>query len=289
VWYAGPERARVALLDTLGQSDIIRNGTDLWVWDSRDNEATHRTLPEGLGHSKAPPLDPRELPMTPEQAAEAVLAAVDPTTEVSTDGTASVAGRDAYELVLAPRDGASLISQVRLAVDAAVHLPLRVQVYGAGDDPAFEVYFTRISLERPDEEEFRFNPPPGATVTQERLVPETGPRELLGGGDGGDPRVTVIGDGWTSVLVARPAAGGADPAPDAAPGARGADEDAEAGLAALVERLPEIRGSWGSGRIMSGRLFSVLITDDGRVLVGAVTAERLTEVAADPAAALAAE
>ena len=288
VWYAGPERARVALLDTLGQSDIIRNGTDLWTWDSRANAATHRTLPEGLGRSDAPPLDPRALPVTPEQAAEAVLAAVDPTTVVSTDGTASVAGRDAYELVLAPRDGKSLIRQVRLAVDAVTHLPLRVQVYGAGDDPAYEVYFTRISLERPDEEQFRFNPPPGVTVSEDHLVPGSGPvRRLMGGGGGaGEPRITVVGEGWTSVLVARPQAGGTDPAPDATPDARGDGGPGEAGMAALVEGLPEVRGSWGSGRILSGKLFSVLITDDGRVLVGAVTADRLAEVAADPAAAL---
>src|ERR1700730_1142010 len=30
VWYSGPSKARVALLGTLGESDVITNGTDLW-------------------------------------------------------------------------------------------------------------------------------------------------------------------------------------------------------------------------------------------------------------------
>ena len=29
VWYAGPNQARVALLDTLGETDVITNGTDV--------------------------------------------------------------------------------------------------------------------------------------------------------------------------------------------------------------------------------------------------------------------
>ena len=45
VWYGGPTKQRVALLNSLGESDIIRNGADLWTWDSSDNSATHRTLP----------------------------------------------------------------------------------------------------------------------------------------------------------------------------------------------------------------------------------------------------
>ena len=47
VWYAGPNQARVALLDTLGETDVITNGTDVWIWSSRDNTATHATIPAG--------------------------------------------------------------------------------------------------------------------------------------------------------------------------------------------------------------------------------------------------
>ncbi len=38
--------------------------------------------------------------------------------------------------------------------------------------------------------------------------------------------------------------------------------------------------------MLTSKLFSVLLTDDGRILVGAVSPERLAQVAADPAAQL---
>jgi outer membrane lipoprotein-sorting protein len=272
VWYDGPERARVALIDTLSQSDIIRNGQDLWVWESSENKASHWTLPEGFAtDSGAAALHP---PLSPQEAADDALAALDPSTEVSTDETTRVAGRDAYELVLSPRDDDSLISQIRLAIDAEHSLPLAVQVYGdtgrAGSgggtaEPAFEVEFTQISFETPDPAQFEFNPPPGGTVTeQESLFAPMLP-------EGVDlPQVAVVGEGWTSVLVLRLPAG---------------NEQIDSMLG-FLEMLPSVSGAWGSGHAISTELFSVLVTDDGRVLVGAVTPERLAEAAGDPAAAL---
>jgi outer membrane lipoprotein-sorting protein len=263
VWYDGPERARVALLGTLSQSDIIRNGQDLWIWDSSENKASHWTLPEGFA------TDPGEAalhpPLSPQEAADQALAAIEPSTEVSTDQTTRVAGRDAYELVLSPRDGDSLISEIRLAIDAEHSLPLAVQVYGDGVEPAFEVEFTQISFEQPDPAQFEFNPPPGGTVTEQDSLSAT-----MWHGDIGTPQVAVVGEGWTSVLVLRAPAG---------------NERIE-GMRGFLEMLPSVSGSWGSGHTISTELFSVLVTDDGRVLVGAVTSERLAEAAGDPAAAL---
>jgi hypothetical protein len=39
--------------------------------------------------------------------------------------------------------------------------------------------------------------------------------------------------------------------------------------------LPKVSGSWGSGRLLTGTLFSAVLTNDGRVAIGAVPAERL--------------
>ena len=44
LWYAGPNKVRVALLGSLGESDLIRNGTDVWTWSSKDKSATHREV-----------------------------------------------------------------------------------------------------------------------------------------------------------------------------------------------------------------------------------------------------
>jgi hypothetical protein len=46
-------------------------------------------------------------------------------------------------------------------------------------------------------------------------------------------------------------------------------------IARIVESLPRVSGSWGSGRLLRSTLASVLITDDGRILAGAVAPELL--------------
>jgi len=270
VWYSGPDKMRVALLGTLGESDIIRNGRDMWQWDSRSQQAVHRQLPAD-GAEPQKPGNPN-LPKSPQEAADLALKAVDPTTVVSTGTNARVAGRTAYELILAPRDTASLISQVRLAVDSKQHVPLRVQVFAKGRaEPAYEVAFTQISFDRPDDAQFAFNPPPGTKVTEgTNEAPPTGaPANAAANAE----KPKVVGTGWTSVVVAKmPPADASKPADPNRP-------DAGSPANMFLERLPRVSGDWGSGRLLSGRLFSVLLTDDGRVLAGAVAPEKLYEVA----------
>ena len=265
VWYAGPDKARLALLGELGESDVIQNGTDLWMWSSRDNTATHRTLSKDLGSAHKAP-DATNLPKTPQQAADQALAAINPTTSVTTSGTATVAGRSAYELLLAPRDSRSLVSQVRIAVDGVKHVPLRVQVYARGAAaPAFEVGFTAVDFARPDAAQFAFNPPPGAKVKEASPTGTEKMGQAQPDPDKGKPaarpadRPKVVGTGWTTVVVAKLPAGTVDKAGGQA-----------AQLGALLNALPKVSGTWGSGRLLAGKLFSVVLTDDGRVAAGAV-------------------
>lgn len=259
VWRAAPDRARVALLGTYGETDVILDGTDLWTWSSRDRTATHRTVPRRSG---MPPVG--LLPLTPREAARAALTAIEPTTEVRTSGTAVVAGRRAYELVLEPRDAASLIGRVRIAVDSETKVPLRVQVLADhGGEPAFEVGFTRFDPTPPDPAHFRFDPPPGS-LRQPSLPDESGPAPAPGRGR--HPAPEVLGHGWTTVVVA-----------DSALPARGGSPGR---LAELLRTLPRVSGPWGGGRLLAGRLFTVVFTDDGRVAAGAVTPERLYDALA---------
>lgn len=262
IWYAGQDRFRVAVLGTLGQSDLIRDGSDLWLWESVGNRATRLTLPPIIDQlvARIP-----GLAVTPHEAAWAALDALEPTTELSTDHGTRVAGRAAYELVLTPRVAGTTVREVRLAVDAEHHLPLRVQVYGQAADPAIEVRFTQIDFAQPDPEQFRFNPPPGVEVTEPDLgsmLRLFADRSALA--EAGLPKVTLAGEGWTSVLVIR-LPGGPDK-PD---------------LAALRSLLPQVSGDWGSGRLLTGSLVNALLTDDGWLLLGAVPPERLTEVATE--------
>jgi len=278
VWYSGPDKARVSLLGTQGQSDIIHNGADTWTWNSKSATAQHfKNSGEGENPAdKGPGAIPTGMPKSPQEAADLALKAIDPTTQVSIGNSANIAGRDAYELVLRPRDTASLIGQVRLAIDAQEKLPLRVQVLAKGQsNPAFEVTFTQVSFARPDDSQFVFNPPAGTKVEEAdpgKGAGTEGQPKHDESATGEKPKNTVIGTGWTSVFVARTGQPG-----------QAAGTDAEAKKAQdAINQLPLGNG----GRTFNSKLFSVLITDDGRILVGAVTPERLSQVAADPAAAL---
>ncbi|ATO14178.1 hypothetical protein CO540_10420 [Micromonospora sp. WMMA2032] len=280
VWYGGEDRQRLALVDTLGEQDVLRNGRDVWTWNSRENTAVHRKLP-------ADGKDLASAPATPADATEQALAAIDPTTAVTVGRSATVAGRDVYELVLTPRDKASLVHQVRIALDAKEHVPLRFEVLADGaDEPAFEVAFTQVDFRTPDADQFRFNPPPGVKVTEAPADERPGPAgrmpgapgagKATGGADADRPDVRTVGTGWTTVVVAKldealgAGAGGAKAGKDA--------PDAEM-LGRVLGDLPKVSGDWGSGRLLSGKLFSVLLTDDGRVLAGLVTPERLYQAA----------
>ncbi|MEP6648672.1 MAG: sigma-E factor regulatory protein RseB domain-containing protein [Lapillicoccus sp.] len=259
VWLGGASQARVALVGGSGESDVIRNGDDVWVWSSADKSAVHHTLTKDAKASAGTPsLSPTDLPKTPDEAAQKALAAIDPTTQVTTAGTAVVAGRQAYELVLQPKTKDTRVAQVRIAVDADKHVPLRVQVYSTKvANPAVEVGFTSVDFAAPDARQFAFTPPPGTKVTEGDAAapgttkPATKPAE---------PK--VVGSGWTSVAVAQLPAQLA-----------GGTQDTQ--LQSLLTAVPKVSGDWGSGRLVDGTLFSAVLTDDGRVAVGAVAPETL--------------
>ncbi|WP_406832014.1 DUF2092 domain-containing protein [Pedococcus sp. KACC 23699] len=266
LWYAGPTRSRLALVGSLGESDVIRNGRDLWVWSSTDKSATHALVPDEVKHASAAPpaLEPDNLPKTPQDAARLALAAVDPTTSVTTSGATSVAGRSAYDLLLRPKDADSLVSQVRISVDAQEHIPLRVQVYSTkAANPAFEVGFTAVSFAKPEASQFAFNPPPGTTVKQATLPTPGAGVATKAPQHSTSPRPTVVGRGWASVVVTK--------LPTQA-----TSRSASSGqLARLLRTLPTVSGSWGRGHLLNGTLFSAVLTDDGRLAIGAVTPQRL--------------
>lgn len=294
VWYSGPDNVRIALLGTLGETDLIKYQRDLWIWESQKNTATHSVLPapetnQGQGKEPAlpsPAVSP--LPSSPQDLADLALRAVDPTTAVRAAGSTRVAGRSAYELVLEPRDQATLIDQVRFAIDAERHVPLRGQVFAKGaEKAAIEVAFTNVSFARPDAAQFRFNPPPGAKIVDSGDQPER-PEEPQ---KQAPAQRAVVGTGWTSVMVSRLSQDGLSELGKAAQATthRGSTEEAAASgssaITALLASLPKVSGSWGEGSLLSTKLFSVLLLADGRVLMGLVSPERLKQVAADPAAA----
>jgi outer membrane lipoprotein-sorting protein len=281
VWFAGPDKARMALLGTLGESDVIHNGNDVWVWASQEKTAKHYVLPAHVaGRSKATPgmPGPAGVPTSPQAAADKALAAISPSTEVTTSGTAAVAGRSAYELVLTPKEANSLVAQVRIAIDGVRHVPLRVQVFAKSvSDPVFEVGFSAVDFARPDAAQFAFNPPPDTRVTEGKVATD---KKAVAGSKASTvapqskaaDMPKVMGKGWGAVVVVKM------PAPNATPGGSGTGATTDKTVARLMKyvgMLPKVSGRWGSGHLMAGTAFSALLTDDGRLVVGAVTPKGL--------------
>lgn len=283
VWTDGPQRQRLALIERSAETTVVRNGRQAWVWSSEGATADRYTLPKegttgsmGIKGSELPP--GVELPSTPQEAAALALDAIDPTTEVTTSGVGSVAGRDVYELTLSPRDDQTLVARVTLSMDAETNVPLRVRVYSTTlADPAFEVGFSSVDYSTPDASLFEFTPPPGASVTEHGagdIAKESGGAEAdLPAGAG----PTVVGEGWSTVVILDlPTDGLADLAEEGTRAQPDGRMDGDAGTAlALIEALPAESGAWGTGRVLRGTLFSAILTDDGRVAVGAVSPEAL--------------
>ena len=272
VWYSGPDKARLRVQGNLDETDVIKNGSDVWTWAYKEKEATHRTLSsdeQGTGEKRLP----AEMPKTPQEAAEQALKAIDPTTKVSTDGTPKVAGRAAYELVLEPRDDNSLITQVRIAIDGTEHIPLRVEVLAAKAQKVFEVGFTSVDFDRPDDAQFTFNPPPGTKVTkvapeQKRTADRKAPskEEIEAEKEAFAKNTKIVGQGWSTVVVTTMDAPQSD--------------EPDAQFDQVLNSLPKVSGTWGSGRLLSGTAFSAVVTDDGRVAAGSVEPKLLYDALA---------
>ena len=277
VWYAGPERYRLALPASLSETDVVRNGSTTWLWQSTANSVTEISAPADQARPKPMPAPA----LTPQQAASQILAAVGPTTAVSVASNVVVAGQAAYELVLAPKDARSLVGQIRIAVDGRNGVPLRVQVFarGALASPAISVGFTSITFATPAPADTSFTPPAGAKITKENLGQQTAPAGKPTG-----TGITTIGSGWLAVLeLPSSALTSGSPGQGPVP-ANGTSGESAAALAALIASATVEHGAWGTGRLLHTSLISVLMTDGGQTFIGAVQPSVLYAAATKAAA-----
>jgi outer membrane lipoprotein-sorting protein len=215
VYMDGTARVRIQLVDRLAERDVIRRDNELWFYSSRDNTAAHLTLP---AFARDLPRSQPQTPAhpTPEALASRLLAAADPSTEVTAGPDIEVAGRSAYNLMIVPRTQGTLVGRASIAVDGETGLPLRVTVTARGQsEPAFQAGFTSVSFEAPADALFSFVPPPGATVKELQLpLPGAGPWPMTPGFPGAvippDPGTTD--PGTTDPNTTSPST--AEPVPD---------------------------------------------------------------------------
>jgi outer membrane lipoprotein-sorting protein len=182
--YLDGSNARLQVLDRLAERDVYVSEEGAWIYDSAEKAATHVTVDqaaldaleaeaEAHGEDAQARLEEElgaPLP-TPEEVLDQALAKLDETTEVSVGTDARVAGREVYELVLAPRDAETLVGEIVVAIDGETGVALAASVTARdAEEPAFSVAFTNVSFEAPDASVFEFTAPEGTEVT-EHVVP----------------------------------------------------------------------------------------------------------------------
>jgi outer membrane lipoprotein-sorting protein len=295
--YASAEGARVQVLDTMSQRDVVMNKDEFWFYDSRKATAITGALV---------PIDQTELESAqteaeaklqeyaaqlqlnisnPEAVANYLMEQIGESTSVSVGKDHRVAGRTAYQLIAQPNADNSLIESVIVSVDSETGMALDVKVYSKEQElPALHVGFESISFEVPNASMFSFTPPAG-TIVETMQVPaelEAQLEKLKAEADLSDltdeqkaalkaeieakygiaPSTELIGEGWESVVY----------------------------LSAIPSQVPmellenelfaDLMTTVAGGKVFSTPVMNVLITDSGEVYAGAVTIAFLQEVAA---------
>lgn len=265
LWVDGSDE-RLATTGSLAETDIVRRGDEVWVWDSADQHVEQYLLP---AHSAVAGSAPTSL--GPQAVASQLLTGLESAgTSVSVGTPVSVAGVPCQVLSLRPTDqSTSTVSSVDIAVDAANSVPLRVTVRAVRQQtPALGLGFTSVSFAPPAASVF--DPPYGASSAARPVAPRSGAGAASGALAPGawygySPLTTstsgatirgtssprVIGHGWSSVLDV--AARSSSPT-----------------LGEAEAAATPVSGSWGSGRLLHSSLLDVLALPDGHLLVGFV-------------------
>jgi hypothetical protein len=147
-----------------------------------------------------------------------------------------------------------------------------VALYPVGSStPLFDVSFTSVSLTAPDASRFDFTAPKGATVT-----PFSGATN--GTNTKGQPtqqslNPQVLGTSWLSVVELHNV--NMTQLQQAVSGAGSAVANSSSNSPNSNGGGTTVSGKFGSGKVYTTSVVSVLITNDGRVFLGAVTPQVL--------------
>lgn len=273
VFYSGDDRARVSLERGNTEQTFVKGAHQAWKYDSGSNTATRTTLPdvrhqhEHAEHSEAENADPS-------QAARKIIDTLRKSSDITVDGTARVADRPAYELVLTPKPAEkTLLREVRVAIDDKTRMPLRLEVLANGSaDPVVDVGFSQFTVGKQPSSLFDFTPPAGAKV--ETAKPSDEQKARIGRHAKQAEQVgksfKTVGTGWDTVFTGKlPAEALAAPKSDDAPDPQG-----------MLKRFGKRVTGKVDGYVVTTRAATILVTDDGRVAAGAVPAQVLEKALA---------
>lgn len=318
VWVDGSSRQRIAAPSSLAESDVVRSGSQAWVWDSTTQHVTRYVFVPGsqaagpgsggsgsggsgsggggTGSGGTGASMPAQTPPTPQALAQRLLGGLASSSTVSVVSPETVAGVPAYVLRIAPKrslatNADSKVAAIEIAVDAANGFPLQVSVFATAQKiPALQVGFTRISFATPAASVF--TPPKGLSVTTKTVtIPALGAAPATGWTGyaplGRSASASTGASGAASKLrkvgsgwdtVAVYAAGSGLAALTGG-GAGTASAGATSGPLLRAATTP-VSGAWGSGRLLSTSLLDALVLPNGTVLAGFVNPAALEAAAA---------
>lgn len=277
IYHDGGERARVSVQDGNGEYTLVKDATGAWAYDSAKNTATRFEQPEGMPKTPKEARDKAGM-SNPATAATEIIEKLSKTSTIDVDGTARVADRAAYELVLTPKPSErTVLREVKVAIDSATRLPLRLQVLPNGSpEPILSLGFSDFEVGAQPDRLFEFTPPEGTKVVKPDAADfekhakeaEKYADEAKAFGEG----LKFVGDGWDTVVTgALPA----DALSGAAESGHGVDPQQ------LLERFgKKVSGEFGTGYLITTKAGTGLVTDDGRFAAGAVPRQVLEEALA---------
>lgn len=243
---------------------VVEDGKALWSYNSAKRTAHKMPLSAGNGAHKDATRHEAANQKNPAAMGRELVDNLRRSSELKVDGTASVAGRDAYELVLTPKPAEkTLVRQARVAIDAQTKMPLRFELFGHNStDPALEAGFSKLDVGDQDPALFRFNPPEGTKVVTVDPKRHTGKQHKPKG------RTERVGKGWDTVVTG---------SMKQSPIKQGKQDEHNSGAGnsktpqqLLKQYTKPAHGKFGKGHVLSTPVGTALLTDDGRYAAGLV-------------------
>jgi outer membrane lipoprotein-sorting protein len=287
VWSDGTGRTRVSIPTATSEQTIVDDGTTMYSWDSSGRTVTESPTQKGTAHHKTSgtPLG-TTTPADPASLAKQLVAGLQSSSNITVDGTDTVAGQPAYDLVLTPKSTQrTLLREVKIAIDANKHIPLQLTVLGDNSStPAVQVGFANVDYGPQQSSLFTFTPPAGATINK-----HTDSDSNMAQKDASKLEPKIVGTGWDTVAIIAMPSGSANALPSTPSGTQSnsgmpglssgsSQRGASADPLSLARQFgTPVSGSWGSGWVIGTNIGTALITSDGKVAVGLVPQQVLTE------------
>lgn len=274
VWSDGNDRSRLAVPNGASEETVVNDGKVVWDWNSSNKTVTKSDYSAEKAAAEQKHQGMPKPQQDPATMAKDIIGQLQKTSNVSVDGTSTVAERPAYDLVLTPKPSAkTLLREVRVSIDSATRLPLQVSVLANGSpDPALQVGFSKLDVGAQDQSLFTFTPPAGATVKDKAAEAKKAQPDKQPGEKPGEKPFQVVGDGWDAVAV------GKIPAGTAANTTPNGDHAKSQDPMAMAKRVgTPVSGAWGQGYLISTKVGTALVTSDGRFAAGAVPQQVLTD------------